>query len=148
MAKRKQWFDSRQEQEGFSSAKRRDYLWSPPTLKFNGFRGAFPSNKASEALRRETDHSPPSSAEVKKNGINIDFSDRQPRQNIYKIRRFGDKLHLLHQGDEMMEMELVSETSDFINLLKRLSARENRTVFFLRESFKTYIRKMACIGTN
>jgi hypothetical protein len=29
------------------------------------------------------------------------FSDRQPCQGIYKIRRFGDQLHLHHQGDEI-----------------------------------------------
>ena len=37
-----------------------------------------------------------------------------------------------------METEPLSETSDFINRLTRLSAGENVTDFFRRESFKTY----------
>ena len=40
-------------------------------------------------------------------------------------------------------METVSETSDFITLLTRLSARENFIEFCRRESFKTYISAFA-----
>jgi hypothetical protein len=40
----------------------------------------------------------------------------------------------------MMEMELISETLEFINLLTRLSAQENFTEFCGRENFKIYIR--------
>ena len=53
------------------------------------------------------------------------FSGRQPRQMIYKLKRFGDQLHLHHQGDEMMEMELVSETLELTNHFQHPSAREN-----------------------
>lgn len=51
---------------------------------------------------------------------------------IYNVRRFGNQLRLQYQVDEMsyvialmMEMELVAETSWFINYLTRLSARES-----------------------
>jgi hypothetical protein len=40
----------------------------------------------------------------------------------YKIQRFGDQLHLHHQGYLMMGMELVFETLYFIIYLKRMSA--------------------------
>jgi hypothetical protein len=29
------------------------------------------------------------------------FSGRQPRQMIDKVQRFGDQLHVLHQGNAM-----------------------------------------------
>jgi hypothetical protein len=37
-------------------------LWGPPSLLYNGDRGPFPGGKARPG--RDTDHSPPSSAEV------------------------------------------------------------------------------------
>lgn len=58
--------------------------------------------------------------------LNEVFSGKEPRQEIYKIGRFGD-----------MGAESVSETSDFINFLAPLSARGNFTEFCRRESFKT-----------
>jgi hypothetical protein len=47
----------------FSSPRRPDQLWSPPSLLSNGTGGYFPGGKAAG---READHSPPNSAEVKK----------------------------------------------------------------------------------
>ena len=40
------------------------------------------------------------------------YSGRQSREEIYKMQRFGDQLHLHHQGGEM---QVVSETSGFYN---------------------------------
>jgi len=39
-----------------------DRLWGPPSLLYSGYRGSFPGAKARPG--RDTDHSPPSSAEV------------------------------------------------------------------------------------
>ena len=52
------------------------------------------------------------------------FSGKQQRQIIFKVKRFGKQLRLIAV---MMDMELVSETLNFINHLTRLSARENFT---------------------
>jgi hypothetical protein len=50
----------------FSSPRRPDRLWGPPSLLSNGYKGAVsPVLKRPE---RETDHSPPTSAEVRKCG--------------------------------------------------------------------------------
>jgi hypothetical protein len=46
----------------FSSPKRPDGLWGPPSLLFNGYRGFFPGVKRPG---RQINHSPPSSAEIK-----------------------------------------------------------------------------------
>jgi len=42
--------------------KRKDWLWIPPSLPFNEFRGSLPGVKRPELL---VSHSPPSSAKVK-----------------------------------------------------------------------------------
>ena len=47
----------------FSSPKRTDRLWGPPTVVFNGYQGSFPDVKRPEC---DVDHSPPSSVDVKK----------------------------------------------------------------------------------
>jgi hypothetical protein len=47
----------------FTSPCRPDRLWGSPNLLKNGYRGSFPGVKRHE---READHSPPTSAEVKK----------------------------------------------------------------------------------
>jgi hypothetical protein len=46
----------------FCSSHRREWLWCPPNLLSNGYRGFFPGVKR---LRREADHSPSTTAEVK-----------------------------------------------------------------------------------
>jgi hypothetical protein len=48
----------------FLSPLRPDRLWGPPSLLYNEYRGSFPGGKARPG--RDADHSPPSSAEVKK----------------------------------------------------------------------------------
>jgi hypothetical protein len=60
-AKKKSW----EEQKYFFSKKSSDPLWGPPSLVFNGYRCSFPRLKLP---KREADHSPPSSAQVKNNG--------------------------------------------------------------------------------
>jgi hypothetical protein len=52
----------------FTSSCCPDRLWGPPSLLYNGYRGSFPGVKRP---RREADHSPPTSAEVKKIWIYI-----------------------------------------------------------------------------
>jgi hypothetical protein len=47
----------------FSSPRRPDRIWGPPNLVSNGYRGMSPGVKRPG---READHSPPTSAEVKK----------------------------------------------------------------------------------
>jgi hypothetical protein len=47
----------------FSSPRRLDRLWGPPNLLSNGYGGSFPGVKQPVS---ETDHSPPTSAEIKK----------------------------------------------------------------------------------
>jgi hypothetical protein len=47
----------------FSSPYFLDRLWGPPNILYNGYRGSFPGVKRPG---RETDHSHPASAEVKK----------------------------------------------------------------------------------
>jgi hypothetical protein len=56
----------------FSSPRRPDRLWGPPSLLYNGYRGAL-----SLRVKRpgnEADHSPPPSAEIKKIWIYISTS--------------------------------------------------------------------------
>jgi hypothetical protein len=50
----------------FSSPCRLDRLWGPLSLLSNAYRGSFPGVKQQ---RREADHSPPTTAEVKKTWI-------------------------------------------------------------------------------
>jgi hypothetical protein len=50
----------------FTSLYRLERLWGPPSLLFNGYWGSFPGVKRP---RREPDHSPPASAEIKKTWI-------------------------------------------------------------------------------
>lgn len=57
------------------------------------------------------------------------FAGRQPPQMNHKIQRYGDQLHLHHQGDAisyplMSGIELFSKMLDFIIRLTRLSATE------------------------
>jgi hypothetical protein len=49
--------------EFFSSPPRPERFWSPPSLLSNGYREALPLG--AKGPRREANHSPPSSAEVK-----------------------------------------------------------------------------------
>jgi hypothetical protein len=64
------------------------------------------------------------------------FSSRQPRPAIIKSDvSETDFVSII--TTPLMETEPLSETSDFINRLTRLSAGENVTDFFRRESFKT-----------
>jgi hypothetical protein len=48
----------------FSSPRHPDQLWSPTNLLSNGYQGLFP--RGVKRLGGEADHSPPTSAEVKK----------------------------------------------------------------------------------
>jgi hypothetical protein len=48
----------------FSSPRHPDWLWGPPNLLFNGYWGAL--SPGVKRLGRKADHSPPTSAEVKK----------------------------------------------------------------------------------
>jgi len=43
--------------------------------------------------------------------INKVFSGRQPRQANYKIHRFGEQLHLHHQGD-VVHITLMTEKQE------------------------------------
>jgi hypothetical protein len=50
----------------FSFSQRPDRFWGPPSLLFNGYRGAL--SAWLKLPGREADHSPPSSADVKNDG--------------------------------------------------------------------------------
>ena len=54
----------RENSRHFSSVKRPERFWGPPSLQFSEYRGSFPGVKL---LELEVDHCPPPSAEVKNN---------------------------------------------------------------------------------
>jgi hypothetical protein len=59
----KSCFDSRQGMRYYSSPKRQDKLWGPPSLLFNGYQGHFPRELS--ARDTEANHSCPRSTQVK-----------------------------------------------------------------------------------
>lgn len=77
------------------------------------------------------------------------FSGKQPPQMNYKTQRFGDQLHLHHQGDAisyplMIGMELFFEMLDFIIRLTRLSAREDFIDLCHLKNLKTDVTELIC----
>jgi hypothetical protein len=83
----------------FSSPRRPDRLWCPRSLLSSGYRGLFP--RGLKRPWREADHSPPTSAELKKN---VDL-------HIHSTIRFHDVvLNLLSTGTTLSFFCLYSDT--------------------------------------